>query len=267
VNNLHRQLAPVSDAAWAQIEDEARRTFKRNLAGRRVVDVAGPDGVTLSAVGTGHLRPIDVAAEGVIAQAREVQPVVELRVPFTVSRAAIDDVERGSQDSDWQPVKDAARKIAFAEDRLVFEGSAAAGISGLLPSSSNAPVPLPADASEVPDAVARALTELRLAGVDGPYSLLLSADAYTTVAEATDKGYPILNHVARLLGEGEIVWAPALDGGALISRRGGDYELRLGQDLSIGYLSHDADTVELYLQESLTFLAFTAEASVPLPRA
>jgi uncharacterized linocin/CFP29 family protein len=267
VNNLHRQLAPISDAAWAQIEDEARRTFKRNVAGRRVVDVAGPDGVTLAAVGTGHLLPIDVTADGVIAHAREVQPVVELRVPFTVSRAAIDDVERGSQDSDWQPVKDAARKIAFAEDRLVFDGSAAAAITGLLPSSSNAPVPLPADASEVPDAVARALTELRLAGVDGPYSLLLSADAYTAVAEATEKGYPILNHVARLLGEGEIVWAPALDGGALISRRGGDYELRLGQDLSIGYLSHDADNVELYLQESLAFLAFTAEASVPLPRA
>ena len=45
MNNLHRELAPISDAAWAQIEEEAKRTLKRYLAGRRVVDVEGPDGV------------------------------------------------------------------------------------------------------------------------------------------------------------------------------------------------------------------------------
>ena len=54
----------------------------------------------------------------------------EFRVPFRVDRSAIDDVLRGAQDSDWQPVKDAARQIAFAEDRAVFEGYAAGGITG-----------------------------------------------------------------------------------------------------------------------------------------
>ena len=44
MNNLHRELAPVSDAAWSQIEEEASRTLKRYLAGRRVVDVQGPAG-------------------------------------------------------------------------------------------------------------------------------------------------------------------------------------------------------------------------------
>jgi uncharacterized linocin/CFP29 family protein len=112
--------------------------------------------------------------------------------------------------------------------------------------------------------VAGALSTLRLAGVDGPYSLLLSADAYTAVAETTDHGYPVRDHLARLLHDGEIIWAPALDGALLLSTRGGDYELHLGQDISIGYLSHDTDHVQLYLQESLTFLAITAESSVPL---
>ncbi|HEU5265858.1 MAG TPA: family 1 encapsulin nanocompartment shell protein, partial [Jatrophihabitans sp.] len=141
MNNLHRELAPVSDGAWAQIEDEARRTFKRNLAGRRVVDVVGPAGPTLSAVGTGHLRPLDAPAAGVLVRQREVQPIIELRAAFTVSREAVDDVERGAQDSDWQPVKDAAKQIAFAEDRAIFHGSAAAGIAGIAPSSSNTPLP------------------------------------------------------------------------------------------------------------------------------
>lgn len=265
MNNLHRELAPISDAAWAQIEDEARRTFTRNVACRRVVDVVGPGGSTLSAVGTGHLRPLDSPIDGAIFRQREVRPVLELRVPFMVTRQAIDDVERGAQDSDWQTVKDAARRVAFAEDLTIVDGWAAAGIVGIAPFSSNTPLPLPTKVQEIPDVVARAMSELRLAGVGGPYNLLLSADAYTAVAETTDQGYPIRNHLARLLDDGEIIWAPAIKGALLISTRGGDYQMQIGQDLSIGYLSHDADTIELYLQESWTFLAFTAEASVALP--
>jgi len=265
MNNLHRELAPVSDAAWAEIEAEARRTYTRHVAGRRVVDLVGPAGPALSAVGTGHVRPLDAPAGGVQVRRREVRPLVELRVPFTVDRQAVDDVERGAKDSDWQPVKDAARQIAFAEDRTVFHGLDAAGITGIAPSSSNEPLPLPSDAARIPDAVAQAVTALRLAGVGGPYSLLLSADAYTAVAETTDHGFPIRDHLARLLPDGEIIWAPALDGGLLVSTRGGDYELHVGQDLSIGYLAHDAGAVQLYLEETLTFLAVTAESSVPLP--
>jgi uncharacterized linocin/CFP29 family protein len=263
VNNLHRELAPVSSAAWAQIEDEATRTFKRHLAGRRVVDVSGPAGLGLAAVGTGHLDTIASPGDGVIARRRESAPVIELRVPFTVDRQAIDDVERGSKDSDWQPVKDAAKQIAFAEDRAVFEGYPAGQITGLRTSSSNAAVPIPDDARAFPDAAARALTGLRLAGVNGPYALVLSADAYTAVAETTDHGYPIRDHLLRL-GLDEIIWAPAISGGFVLSTRGGDFELCLGQDLSIGYLSHDADYVQLYFQESLTFLSYTSEAVVPL---
>ncbi|HMS76880.1 encapsulin, partial [Gordonia sp. (in: high G+C Gram-positive bacteria)] len=35
MNNLHRELAPISESAWQEIEDEATRSFKRNSAGRR----------------------------------------------------------------------------------------------------------------------------------------------------------------------------------------------------------------------------------------
>lgn len=264
MNNLHRSLAPISDAAWAQIEQEARRTFIRNLGGRRVVDVTGPSGSALSAVGTGHQREIDGPTPDVVAHQRVVQPLVELRVPFVVTRQAVDDVERGSQDSDWCPVKDAAAKMAIAEDRIVVYGFSAAGITGIAPASSHPPVTLPADPVQIPDVVARAVSALRLAGVDGPYSLLLSAKAYTAVAEAADHGYPVRDHLSRLLGDGDLVWAPAIDGGLLVSTRGGDYQLQLGQDLSIGYLSHDAQGIHLYLQQSLTFLALTAEAAVAL---
>lgn len=111
MNNLHRELAPISDAAWAQIEEEASRTLKRYLAGRRVVDLHGPSSVALSAVGTGHLLNIAPPGEGIVARQREVKALVELRVPFELERQMIDDVERGANDSDWQPARTRPRKL------------------------------------------------------------------------------------------------------------------------------------------------------------
>jgi uncharacterized linocin/CFP29 family protein len=265
MNNLHRELAPISAEAWTDIEDEARRTFSLHVAARRTVDVLGPSGEQLSAVGTGHLTELEPPHPGVRARRRDIASVVEFRIPFRVSRDAVDDVERGAKDSDWQPVKDAAKQLAFAEDRAVVDGFAAGGISGLRPASSHPQLTLPADPREYPTAVGQAVSALRLAGVGGPYSLLLSANLYTSVAETTDHGYPIREHLTRVIGDdSEILWAPAIDGAVLLSTRGGDYELHLGQDTSIGYLSHDTDSIELYLDESLTFLVNTTEAAVSL---
>jgi uncharacterized linocin/CFP29 family protein len=263
MNNLHRELAPISGMAWAQIEEEASRTLKRHLAARRVVDVQGPKGFEFSAVGTGHLRQITTPGDGIQAAQRETKALVELRVPFELTRQAIDDVERGALDSDWSPLKEAARRIAFAEDRAVFGGYAAAGIQGVRQGVSNPALKLPADVKRYPDAVAQAVSQLRLAGVNGPYTLLLGAEAYTAVGGASDDGYPILEHIRRLV-DGEIVWAPAIAGGVVLTTRGGDFALHIGQDISIGYLSHSDTAVRLYLQETFTFLLLTAEAAVVL---
>src|SRR5712672_2265875 len=243
MNNLHRELAPISDAAWVQIEDETSRTLKRYL--------------------TGHLRTIAAPGEGVTSRQREAKALVELRVPFDLERQMIDDVERGANDSDWQPAKDAARKLAFAEDRAIFEGYDAAGIVGVRQGASNPPKSLPADVRKYPEAFAEALNQLRLVGVNGPYSILLGAAAYTELAETSDYGYPVLEHVRRLV-EGKIIWAPAIDGAFVVTTRGGDLDLHIGPDASIGYLSHTETHVRLYLQETFTFLYLTSESSVAL---
>jgi uncharacterized linocin/CFP29 family protein len=242
MNNLHRELAPISDAAWSQIEEETSRTIKRYLAGRRVVDLQGPGGVALSAVGTGHLRNVAAPGNGILARQREVNALVELRVPFELDRQQIDDVERGANDSDWQPAKDAARLLAFAEDRAIFEGYAAAGIGGIRAGTSNPVLTLPSDIRTYPEIIAKALSQLRLVGVNGPYSVLLSAEGYTGLSETSDHGA----------------------GAFVLTTRGGDFGLYIGEDVSIGYLSHNDETVRLYLQETFTFLLLTTEASVSL---
>jgi uncharacterized linocin/CFP29 family protein len=263
MNNLHRELAPISDKAWAQIEGEASRTLKRHLAARRVVDVPSPKGLEFSAVGTGHLHQIQAPGNGIQAAQRDAKALVELRVPFELTRQAIDDVERGATDSDWSPVKEAARKIAYAEDRSIFDGYAAAGIQGIREGSSNPPIVLSSNVRDYPGAVARAVSQLRLAGVNGPYALVLGEEAYTAASGESDKGYPVFHHIERVV-DGGIIWAPAIEGGFVVTTRRGDFELDIGQDISIGYLSHSSAAVELYFQETFTFRLLTTEAAVVL---
>src|SRR5580698_4444941 len=263
MNNLYRELAPISDKAWAQIEEEASRTLKRHLAARRVVDVPDPKGLELAAVGTGHVRQLRSPGDGIQAVQRDAKALVELRVPFELARQAIDDVERGATDSDWSPVKEAARKIAFAEDRAVFDGYAAAGIQGIREGSSNTPIALPSNVKGYSSAVAQAVGRLRLAGVNGPYALILGAQAYTAASGGSDEGYPVFHHIERVV-DGGIIWAPAIEGGFVVTTRSGDFELDIGQDISIGYQTHSGTTVELYLQETFTFRLLTTEAAVVL---
>ncbi|HXZ79612.1 MAG TPA: family 1 encapsulin nanocompartment shell protein [Terriglobales bacterium] len=263
MNNLHRELAPISDAAWAQIEEEMTRTFKRHLGGRRAIDVRGPAGTGLSAVGTGHLQAIQTPGDGILARQREVKALVELRIPFELQRQTIDDVDRGANDADWGPAKIAARRLAFAEDGAIFSGYSAAGIVGIFQGTSNPKRTLPGDVRAYPEAIAQALSQLRLVGVNGPYTVLLGADAYTALAETSDHGYPVLEHVKRLV-EDKIIWAPAIPGAVVMTTRGGDFELHIGQDASIGYLNHTDSVVQLYLQETFTFLLLTTEAAVAL---
>ncbi|MFY9840135.1 MAG: family 1 encapsulin nanocompartment shell protein [Xanthobacteraceae bacterium] len=73
----------------------------------------------------------------------------------------------------------------------------------------------------------------------------------------------MLGHVKGPI-DGEIIWAPAIAGAFVLTTRGGDFGLYMGEDVLIGYLSHNDKTVRLYLEESFTFLLLTTEASVAL---
>lgn len=265
MNNLHRSLAPISDAAWKQIDDEARDTFALRAAGRRVVDVPEPAGPALGSVDLGHL---DLPAHDGAAEVRlfQTQPLARVRVPFTVSRQDVDDVERGAIDLTWDEVDDAVAKLVDIEDRAILHGWPEAGIVGLTGATPHAPVKMPENLEQIDDAVAVACNVLRLADVEGPYDLVLPQKLYTQVSETTNHGRPVVDHLKQLLSGGDVLWAPAAESTLLVSRRGGDASLYLGRDASIGYLSHDAETVTLYLEESFTVRVHQPDAAVALQR-
>jgi len=265
MNHLFRERAPVTPAGWAEIEKEAKRTLRAILAARRVVDFSGPLGWDASDVELGRADPIASPTNGpdVQAKLRRIQPLVELRIPFEMSRAELDAIDRGARDPDLDNVTAAAREIAIAEDRSIFHGYEAAHITGICQARDSVAVPLGSSHTDYPLAVATALTKLRDDGIDGPFSVVLNEQLYKDLAARTDSGYPIISHVQRLI-DGEIVWAPGIDGGLVISKRGGDFELSVGQDFSIGYLDHNSERVRLYIEESFTFLILTEQAAIPL---
>ena len=265
MDHLRTDLAPLSGAAWEQVKEEASRTLRTYLAGRALVDVEGPHGWEYSSRSLGRVRPVSGGLpDSVEAATRVVRPALELRTPFSLDLIELDTIDRGAPDPDLSAVTDAARNAALAEDSAIFSGFAAGGIVGITEASSYDPIPLSTDYDTYPKAVAQAVALLRSAGVGGPYGLALGPRCYTGVIETTEHGgYPLLEHLKLILG-GPVVWAPAVDGAVVLSLRGGDYVLELGNDLAIGYTSHDSSSVRLYLEESFTFNVLEERAAVAL---
>ena len=266
MNHLLRELAPITDAAWEELEEEARQHLTVHLAARKLVDFSGPHGWDRSATNLGRTEPLaPVPVEGVDARRRRVLPLVETRAWFSLSRAELELVDKGAVDVDLDPLDDAARRIALTENTAVFNGWAQAHIAGIGPESPYDAIPLTQDMNACPDLVAAAVETLMSNGIEGPFGLALAPDVYKRVVETTERGgYLLFDHLRKITG-GPIVWAPGADGALVVSLRGGDFLLECGQDLAIGYHAHDADSVHLYLVESFSFRIATPEAAVALP--
>jgi uncharacterized linocin/CFP29 family protein len=262
--HLFRELAPITDAAWDQIESDVKSRLTAHLAARKLVDFVGPLGWDHAATNTGRTRTIPALASECVASQRTVLPLVEVRVDFSLSRGELDKADRGARDIQLAALDTAAREIALGENRAVFEGYEAAGIVGVSQASSHDPIAFDADVNRSPAAVARAVDVLRDSGIGGPYGLALAPNLYTEIIETTEHGgYPLFDHLREIL-EGAVVWAPGVSGGLVMSLRGGDFVFECGQDIAIGYAAHDAATVDLYLQESYTFRVLEPDAAVAL---
>jgi uncharacterized linocin/CFP29 family protein len=266
VNHLLRGLAPVSDDGWALLDREARERLTPALAARRLVDFSGPSGWERSATDLGRTAPVaESPCEGVRAQARRVLPFVEVRADFAVARDELRAGDRGAGDVDLSALDRAARRVAVAENIAVFHGWAEAGITGIAEASPHPPVPVAEDFDRYPRRVAKAVELLLNSGVSGPYGLALGPADYTGVVETAEHGgYPLFNHLREIL-DGPLAWAPGVRGAVVLTLRGGDFLFESGQDLSIGYDHHDAESVHLYLEETLSFRVVTPEAAVALP--
>lgn len=265
MSHLLRHHAPLTAETWQMIDDEASSRLRSSLGARRLVDFSGPLGWEHSATSTGRVGAVVAApAQGVTAQSRVVLPLAEVRADFSLSRAEMEAAARGAVDVDLSPLDDAAFRLACAENAAIIDGWAALGISGIVPSSTQSPVPIGDEYSALPLRTAAAVAALRSAGIDGPYGLALDAGTWISATGGSDAGgSPMLPHLEQVLG-GTVALTPGIASPVVISLRGGDFLFESGQDISVGYDSHDADHVRLYLQETFSFRVATPEAAVAL---
>jgi uncharacterized linocin/CFP29 family protein len=264
MNHLLRSLAPISDAGWKLLDDEAQQRVTPALAARRLVDFSGPHGWEYSSTNLGRTSVLGSApCEGIAARQRRVLALIEVRADFELSREQLRDADRGADDSDLESLDRAAHRIAVAENVAVFHGWEGA-ITGVGEASPYDSVSLGPDPNGYPQKIAGAVERLLQAGIVGPYGLALGPEQYGRVVSTVEHGgYPLLEHLHKIV-DGPIVWAPGVQGAVVLSQRGGDFVLESGQDLSIGYDSHDGDVVRCYLEESFSFRVATPEAAVTL---
>ena len=262
MSHLLRAHAPITEDGRQDIDDEARARVTPGLAARRTVDFRGPHGWEQSAVSLGRVGERE-AEDGVEIATRLVQPLAEFRAPFSVDVTELRALDRGAEDVDYDDLDRAARSIVVAENATVFHGNAAAGITGITEATPHDPLSHDGRPETLPSLVASGVDDLMRAGVQGPFALVLSADAWILVSGASEHGFPLRPHIAQII-EGPIVWAPGVSGAVLLSMRGGDFLLDVGQDLAVGYLTHDIEQVDLYLEESLAFRVVSPEAAVAI---
>jgi uncharacterized linocin/CFP29 family protein len=264
-NHLLRSYAPISDSNWKLLDDEARERLAVALAARKLVDFSGPLGWEYSATNLGRTARVAKApCDGVTALQRRVLPLVEVRAEFAISREELRNDDRGASDADLETLDIAAHQIAVAENRAVFHGWPEASITGIAEASPHQGLELGNEPGGYPRPVASAVEQLLRSGISGPYALALGNEQYKRVVETAENGgYPLLDHLRKIV-EGDLIWAPGVDGAVVVSMRGDDFLFESGQDLSIGYLDHDAEVVRLYLEQSFSFHVATPEAAVPL---
>jgi uncharacterized linocin/CFP29 family protein len=260
---LRRSLSPITEEAWKEIDLQASRTLKGNLSGRGLVDFSGPHGWTMAAVNLGSVVTGD-PVHGVSWGRRDTLNLIELRAPFSLNLSDLDNVSRGGKAPDLKALIAAAHSVALLEDGAIYNGFGKAGIKGMGEASTHTPILLQPDILDAfTESVEAGVLAIQRSGIEGPYALVLGTTPYTALSVGDPKAYPLRKRI-ECIATGGVFWSPALQGGIVLTRRGGDFEMTVGEDLSIGYLSHDKECVELYLTESFTFRVLEPAAAVEL---
>ena len=258
---LRRSYAPISAEAWTQIDEIARQALAASLSARRFVNVTGPLGMECASVALGRLQVPDGQSRTDVSYGiHQVLPLVESRIPFKLEQWELDNVGRGAKDIQLDALVAAARKIAAFEENAIYHGFAPAGIVGIHAAVTGQPIAIPASATGCIDAIGDAQVALVRRGIEGTCTLVASPKLWKLLARNTDGG--TLRALIQAQIGGPVVLSECVTGGLLVSMRGGDLDLTIGQDLAIGYLNHDPKGVSLYLTESFTFRVIAPEALV-----
>jgi uncharacterized linocin/CFP29 family protein len=261
MNLLRKDFAPISKAAWNEINTLAKETLSANLSARKFSDVEGPYGIDFTCVNLGRLSIPGKQKNGSVSYGvNKVLPLVEARVTFDLDIWELDNIDRGAKDLKLDALAEAARKLAAFEENAVFNGFKDSGIEGLNQLAAKDKIAMTLDKDSIVDAVSEAQGRMRKEGITCGANLVVGPALWKFLAHVVPGG--TLGDTVKEQIKGDIIYSEAVDGALMAANREGDLELTIGQDFAVGYHSHDAEKVHLFLTESFTFRVITPEALV-----
>ncbi|HOA79980.1 MAG TPA: family 1 encapsulin nanocompartment shell protein [Defluviitaleaceae bacterium] len=247
---LKRELAPLTDEAWDEIESKAKEVLENHLSARKAVHVKGPFGLEYTVLSEGRLKNLEEEEE-FCAGIYEVKPLIETRFSFQLNKWEMDNLSRRAKDIDLSPLEKAVKKSALFEENVIYNGYKAANIQGLLEASTNKVLPFGDNAAEIMASLSQAILFLKDAFVSKPYSLIVGKEAWIKINMETE-GYPLKKQIENLIGS-EIIYSELIDGALVLPYDNEDIEMTIGNDFSIGYENSDDKIVQLFITESFTF--------------
>ena len=263
MSHLLREHAPITEESWARIDEEARERLTPALAARKLVDFAGPLGWQHSATNLGRVATVKAPFTGVSAGQRRVLPLVEARANFSVTRAELADSDRGAEDTDFADLDRAAHDLAVGGERRGLprlEGGGhrrhRRGRAVCADRARQRLRALPAACRDGDRAAARGRDRRPLRPRARAQGARARAREQRARRLSSCSTISARSSAARSCGR------PGVEGAVVVSLRGGDFLFESGEDISVGYIAHDAEAVQLYLEESFSFRVATPEAAV-----
>ena len=247
---LYRELAPISNEVWAEIDERASQVLKSYLSARKAVRVNGPKGLDYNVITEGRLTSTQNKS-GIDYGIFKVQPLVETRVEFEMERWELDNISRGAKDIDYEPLENAMKEIALFEDEVIYKGLESAGIQGLDEVKTASDIHFGKDAREISDAIVEGIIQLRKEYAQGPFVLIVNQEAYKRIL-TDNSAYPLNKKIVELIG-GKMIFSHVADGAYLLPLDHEDLELTIGRDFSVGYQAHSPEKITFFATESFAF--------------
>ena len=247
---LKRELAPIINEVWAEIDARAMQVLQTYLSARKVVRVDGPKGWDYTAIAEGRLD-VKEERDGVKMGVYRVMPLLEARAEFELDRWELDNHARGAKDIDFSSLEEATKKIAMFEDDVIYNGIDDACITGLNDACKNPPVDMKDGEEEIMDAISKAMLMLQNGFAQKPFTLIVGEKGWRRINSKV-QGYPLADRIKNIIG-GDIIFSHVVENAILLPQDHQDIEMTIGRDLSIGYSEHSAKKVKLFITESFTF--------------
>lgn len=233
---LGRDMAPLSEEQWKQLEEVVVSTAKELLVGRRVLPLFGPLGAGVAAVPT-----LQVTAEGPKSVLVE---LCENGEDFAIDWRQLEQAKAlGAMD--WTAAAIAAAKCAAREDQAIFQGCEECGMPGLL----TVPGRIEIKGGDWSDGealfadVVAATTKLAEAGMPGPYALVASPQTLALTHRWTPQGADLEDMIEELATAGLYSSRHVPEKTLLVMQAGAHVaDLAVGVDLTVAYVGNDGMT-------------------------